>query len=97
MKLLAAIFLGLCGILHAGILDPVADYKQENKLEPSDIIYRWTCDINGDGKSDVFLELRKSFKEDRDDRQTPSWRVYLASKDEPGFVRCTGIRFWIWP
>jgi hypothetical protein len=90
MRLSALICFCICATAEANVPDPVADYKQEKKLDPSDILYRWECDINGDGKNEVFLVLRESFKEDREDRQTPSWRVYIADSNGMGYVRSTG-------
>lgn len=65
MRLSALICFCICATAEANVLDPVADYKDEKKLGSSDILYRWEGDINGDGKDEVFLELRESFKEDR--------------------------------
>src|SRR5450631_1442594 len=90
MRLSALICFWICATAEANVLDAVADYKDEKKLGSSDILYRWEGDINGDGKDEVFLELRESFKEDRDDRQAPSWRVYIADSKGAGYVRSTG-------
>jgi hypothetical protein len=90
MKLNALLWLCICAAARANSPDPVADYKHEKKLESSDILYRWECDVNGDGKNEVFLELKESFKEDREDRQTPSWRVYIADGNGVGYVLSKG-------
>lgn len=85
----------VCSIVQADVfvMDPVADYKRENGLEASDILYRWRCDIDGDGKDEVILDFKDSFKEDRKDGQTPSWSVYLANKVEAGYVQSKGTDF----
>ncbi len=90
MRLSALVCFWICATAEANIPDPVADYKDERKLDSSDIVYRWEGDINGDGKNEVFLELKESFKKDREDRQAPSWRVYIADSKGAGYVRSTG-------
>jgi hypothetical protein len=91
----AAAILLACSIVRADVfvIDPVADYKHEKGLEASDILYRWTCDIDGDGKDEVLLGFKDSFKEDHENGQTPSWRVYLASKSEAGYSPSKGTDF----
>lgn len=80
-----------CVLARAGTSDPVADYKSSKSLTSSDILYKWTADINGDGQNDVLLDLKADYQEDKIDRQVPSWRVYIAATGGGSYEQATGV------
>ena len=64
------------------IENPVIDYKTERSLAPTDVLYKWSCDINGDGSQEVFLDLKESYAENVEDNVVPSWQVYIGTQIE---------------
>jgi hypothetical protein len=64
--------------VFAGVSDPVGDFKAWYSLEDSRCVYKWTADLNGDGKSVVFLCGENSYAEDQKQEGGLShWYVYV--------------------
>jgi hypothetical protein len=80
-----------CAIAVADTSDPVSDYKSAKGLSATDVLYRWTADINGDGQPEVFLALKEAYQEDKNDRQMPSWRVYVAAAKGGSYSQIAGV------
>jgi hypothetical protein len=75
---------------HADIADPIADYKNRHGLVGADIIYKWSIDIDGDGKNEVFLTLKEEWLDEVKLGEMPSWVVYLAKSDGSGYILSSG-------
>lgn len=75
----------------ADTADPVFDYKNTKGLTTSDILYRWAADVDGDGKTDIFLCLKESYEEDARDKQAPSWRIYFSVAGGNTYFKPAGI------
>jgi len=82
---------GSCAIAWADTSDPVSDYKNAKGLSATDVLYKWTADVNGDGQPEVFLDLKEAYQEDKNDRQVPSWRVYVAATNGGNYSQIAGI------
>jgi len=96
MKQLLIMGLGVLALVcsvFAEASDPVADYKNKQGLTATDIIYRWTADIDGDGKNEVFLTLKEEYQDEKNAGQMPSWFVYLAKHDGSGYSLSTGEEY----
>jgi hypothetical protein len=90
LHLIAITMLTLAFPTFADTTDPIADYKAKQGLEATDIIYKWSADIDGDGKSEVFLSLKEEYQDARKVGQMPPWLVYLAKHDGSGYALSTG-------
>jgi hypothetical protein len=80
-KLPATTVLLILALIHtaAAIGNPVLDYKSKYNLVASDKLLKWQSDLDGNGKQDVFLILKESYEELRD-QSVPGWEVYMASQ-----------------
>ena len=74
----------------AAINDPVADYKARQGLESTDIIYRWTADVDGSGKNEVFLSLKEEYLDSEKAIEVPTWVVYMPKRDGTGYALSSG-------
>ncbi len=80
MKLMPLVIYFLSvSMVFADVLNPVSDLKNRLGLAASNIVYKWSADLDGDGHSEVFLCLKESYQEDVRDRQVPSWDVYFSA------------------
>lgn len=55
-------------------------------------VIKWVADIDGDGKSEVFLSLKDEYDQDVASDQAPGWFVYIADAASTNYSRSTGIK-----
>ena len=86
-------------VLAGQTANPVQDYATFHGLTGS-VIYRWTVDLNNDGKLDVLLDTKLTggeiAQENRDtkNRYNPNlhgFALYIAQINGSGYVESTGI------
>src|SRR5580658_9604264 len=79
--------------------DPIKDFAMSNTI-PSQVIYMWRTDLNGNGKKDFLLEAKLTPQEkDKDEEETKyysnpnvhAFTVYIAKPSGSGYTECTGI------
>jgi hypothetical protein len=68
---------------------PMQDFKSNHVIDITDKIVKWECDLNADGKNEVFLALKSNYKEDTENNDTPNWNTYIA--EDGGFIKPEGV------
>jgi len=71
--LVVVIFLGSRLMYSQDIVDPVADFSAKYEGKSGDKIYRLVCDLENNGKPDIFLAYSSSLESDGD----CGWVLYL--------------------
>jgi hypothetical protein len=52
---------------------------------------KWEGDVDGDGKSEVFLALKSDLDQQSDTEHPPTgWTVYIADRSGTGYMKSTG-------
>lgn len=75
----------------AQIIDPVSHFRSTSS-EPSAKLMKWTADINGDGKSEVFLSNKEDYDADVAAETPASWFVFFPSQTGNTFTESSGIQ-----
>ena len=75
----------------AQIIDPVVHFRSTSS-EPTAKLMKWAADINGDGKSEVFLSNKDDYDNDVAAETPAGWFVFFASQADNTFTESTGIQ-----
>jgi len=75
----------------AQIVDPIAHFRNTSN-EPSAKLVKWTADINGDGKPEVFLANKEDYDASVAADVPVGWFVFVASQNEGTYAESTGIQ-----
>lgn len=73
--------------LLAEVSNPVEDYRKIfSELPNREVLIKWECDLNNDGKNEVFITDKTSYDEDVKNHVVPQWLLYISTPT--GFVKC---------
>ncbi len=87
---LALLMLTFVHCSNAQINNPVTHFMSLGPgVQP---VIKWVADIDGDGKSEVFLSLKDEYDQDVASDQAPGWFVYIADAASTNYSRSTGIK-----
>lgn len=77
--------------LSAQISNPVTHFESLSpEIQP---IIKWEADINGDGKLEVFLSLKKDYDDEiAEERMPAGWFVYFADTGSNTYTQSVGIK-----
>lgn len=73
------------------VADPVADLRSKPG-QAGGALKKWTADIDGDGRPEIFLTRKDNHTADLERSQTPDWNVYLADSGAITYSGSTGIK-----
>lgn len=83
-----ATLISLMGASCAQVASPVQDSTAGLQVEPGDKIVKWESDVDGDGKTEVFLSLKSDMADPEAD-QPSSWDAYIGQNE--GYSKPNGI------
>lgn len=78
-------------LASASIEDPIADFKTGLIIPPGDKILKWVCDLNGDGKNEVFLTLKSDYDKAVEEHQPSGWVIYIANATGASYSESEGV------
>ena len=87
---LTLLMFALTHCVNAQITNPVTHFESLGPgIQP---VMKWEADINGDGKSEVFLSLKDEYDQDVASDRSPGWFVYIADAAGTSYNQSTGIK-----
>ena len=91
LTLAALLFVSAHGV-SAQVVDPIAFYRSSTQFPAPSVLLKWQADINGDGKSEIFLTRKEYYDEDVAAGQLPSWEAFIANAAANTFTESTGMQ-----